>query len=78
MCAGQFAESSGEISFPEIPAIVLEKVVQYLYYKVRSSHVQPCPVMSSHASPRLASLVAEHICLLPHAPSLSTLVMVIV
>jgi hypothetical protein len=32
---GQFAESSGEISFPEIPALVLEKVVQYLYYKVR-------------------------------------------
>jgi hypothetical protein len=34
LLTGQFAESSGEISFPEIPAIVLEKVVQYLYYKV--------------------------------------------
>jgi len=38
MLAGQFAESSGEISFPEIPAIVLEKVVQYLYYKVRHTN----------------------------------------
>ena len=35
MLDGQFAESRGEIRFPEIPAIVLEKVVQYLYYKVR-------------------------------------------
>ena len=35
MLSGQFAESRGEIRFPEIPAIVLEKVVQYLYYKVR-------------------------------------------
>jgi hypothetical protein len=31
----QFAESRGEISFPEIPAAVLEKLIQYLYYKVR-------------------------------------------
>jgi len=35
MLSGQFAESRGEISFPEIPAAVLEKLVQYLYYKVR-------------------------------------------
>ena len=35
MLSGQFAESRGEISFPEIPAIVLEKLIQYLYYKVR-------------------------------------------
>ena len=31
---GQFAESRGEVRFPEMPAIVLEKVIQYFYYKV--------------------------------------------
>lgn len=35
MLSGQFAESRGEISFPEISAVVLEKLIQYLYYKVR-------------------------------------------
>mmetsp|Transcript_115581 Transcript_115581/g.248365 ORF Transcript_115581/g.248365 Transcript_115581/m.248365 type:complete len:102 (-) Transcript_115581:71-376(-) len=35
MLSGQFAESSGEVRFPEIPALILEKVIQYLYYKVR-------------------------------------------
>jgi transcription elongation factor B subunit 1 len=35
MLQGQFSESRGEIRFPEIPAIVLEKAIQYLYYKVR-------------------------------------------
>lgn len=35
MLSGQFAESRGEISFPEIPGIILEKLIQYLYYKVR-------------------------------------------
>ena len=35
MLAGQFAESRGEISFPEIPSIIMEKLIQYLYYKVR-------------------------------------------
>lgn len=35
MLTSQFAESRGEISFPEIPAVILEKVIQYLYYKVR-------------------------------------------
>lgn len=35
---GNFAESSkGEIRFPEISTPILEKVIQYLYYKVRSS-----------------------------------------
>lgn len=35
MLAGQFAESRGEISFPEIPSIIMEKLIQYLHYKVR-------------------------------------------
>lgn len=35
MLSGQFAENRGEISFPEISAVILEKLIQYLYYKVR-------------------------------------------
>jgi hypothetical protein len=35
MLSGQFAESRGEISFPEIPGNILEKLIQYLYYKVQ-------------------------------------------
>jgi hypothetical protein len=35
MLSGQFAESRGEISFPEISGVILEKLIQYLYYKVR-------------------------------------------
>ena len=34
MLAGNFAESKGEIRFPEITTNILEKVIQYLYYKV--------------------------------------------
>lgn len=36
--SSQFAESSGEIKFPQIQGIVLEKVIQYLYYKVRHTN----------------------------------------
>lgn len=35
MLESQFAESRGEVRFPEIPGIVLEKVIQYLFYKIR-------------------------------------------
>jgi hypothetical protein len=35
MLSSQFAENRGEINFPEIPAVILEKLIQYLYYKVR-------------------------------------------
>jgi len=38
MLSGQFAESRGEVRFPEIPGVILERVVQYLYYKVRYSN----------------------------------------
>lgn len=37
MLSGQFAESRGEINFPDIPGIILEKLIKYLYYKVRYS-----------------------------------------
>jgi transcription elongation factor B subunit 1 len=30
-----FAESKGEIEFPEIQGAILEKVIQYLHYKVK-------------------------------------------
>lgn len=36
--SSQFAESSGEIKFPQIQGIVLEKVIQYLYHKVRHTN----------------------------------------
>ena len=38
MLSGQFAESRGEVRFPEIPGVVLERVIQYLHYKVRYTH----------------------------------------
>lgn len=40
MLTGGFMESKGgEIQFPEIKASVLEKVIQYMYYKVRSRRI---------------------------------------
>ncbi len=35
MLEGQFAERRGEIRFPEIPGMILEKLIQYLHHKVR-------------------------------------------
>ena len=35
LIAGQFAESRGEIRFPEISTQILEKVIQYMYYKLK-------------------------------------------
>lgn len=35
MLQGQFAESRGEIRFPSVAGIILEKAIQYMYYKVR-------------------------------------------
>lgn len=43
---GNFAESRGEIKFPEISTQILEKVIQYLYYKVgrhSASQLRPRP-----------------------------------
>jgi transcription elongation factor B subunit 1 len=47
MLAGGFAESKGEIKFPEISTNILEKVIQYLYYKVCMS-LPHMVIMSSH------------------------------
>ena len=37
MLSGGFMESKGEIRFAEIRGAILEKVIQYVYYKVRFS-----------------------------------------
>eukprot|EP00617_Octactis_speculum_P019487 CAMPEP_0185746516 /NCGR_PEP_ID=MMETSP1174-20130828/5100_1 /TAXON_ID=35687 /ORGANISM="Dictyocha speculum, Strain CCMP1381" /LENGTH=104 /DNA_ID=CAMNT_0028421265 /DNA_START=31 /DNA_END=345 /DNA_ORIENTATION=- len=37
MLSGGFMESKGKISFAEIRGLILEKVIQYMYYKVRYS-----------------------------------------
>lgn len=59
MLSGQFAESRGEISFPEIPAVVLEKLIQYLYYKVRyTSSAQRIPEFQVEPEIALELLVA--------------------
>ena len=38
MLSGQFAESRGEIKFPEISAKVLERTAQYFYYKLKHTN----------------------------------------
>ena len=44
MLEGNFSESSGEITFPDLQGAVLEKAVQYMYYKVRwASSSKPPP-----------------------------------
>ena len=40
MLSGHFAESSGEVKFPEISTPILEKVIQYFYYKHRCTNSQ--------------------------------------
>lgn len=51
--AGSFAESSGEIRFPEITTPVLEKVIQYCYYKRRFENSR-VPVPDFAIEPELA------------------------
>ena len=53
MLSGQFAESRGEISFPEIPSIILEKLIQYLYYKVRYTNAT-FRIPEFHVEPEIA------------------------
>ncbi|EQC27571.1 transcription elongation factor B, polypeptide 1 [Saprolegnia diclina VS20] len=38
MLSGHFSESKGEVRFPDIGAPILEKVIQYMYYKKRYSN----------------------------------------
>mmetsp|Transcript_16630 Transcript_16630/g.30130 ORF Transcript_16630/g.30130 Transcript_16630/m.30130 type:complete len:114 (-) Transcript_16630:30-371(-) len=43
MLSGGFMESKGEIRFAEIRGAILEKVIQYVYYKVRYSKGNVAP-----------------------------------
>ena len=51
--AGQFSESRGEIRFPEISTAVLEKVLQYMYYKVRYTNSKT-PIPEFRIEPEVA------------------------
>ena len=53
MLTGQFAESSGDISFPEISGAVLEKVIQYMYYKAKYTK-STVPIPEFPIEPELA------------------------
>jgi transcription elongation factor B subunit 1 len=43
VCAGEFVESDGEIRLTEITTPVLEKVIEYFYYKLRYDNAQEIP-----------------------------------
>lgn len=60
--AGQFAEAKqGEIKFPEINAKVLEKTVQYFYYKLRhTNHGGPLPEFKIEPEHALELLMAAN------------------
>merc|ERR1712196_590703 len=59
---GQFAEAKqGEIKFPEISAKVLEKTVQYFYYKLRhTNHSGPLPQFPIEPEHALELLMAAN------------------
>lgn len=48
-----FAESKGEIEFPEIPSLILEKVIQYLHYKVKYANSR-VPIPEFPIAPEIA------------------------
>ena len=59
--SGQFAESQGEIKFPEISAKVLEKTVQYFYYKLKyTNHTGPLPEFKIEPEHALELLMAAN------------------
>lgn len=61
MLSGQFAESRGEIRFPEIPGIILERVIQYLHYKVRyANSAQRVPNFNIDLDMALEMLMASN------------------
>lgn len=67
LLAGNFAESSkGEIRFPEISTPILEKVIQYLYYKV--SQTQPSPAKKPKGPPSPPSVRVSPHTPTPHVP----------
>ena len=61
MLSGSFSESSGEISFKEISTPILEKVIQYFYYKIRYSNSQVrIPEFDIHPEIALELLMAAN------------------
>eukprot|EP01041_Mallomonas_annulata_P008963 gene8963-18550_t len=61
MLSGQFAESRGEVRFPEIPAVVLEKAIQFFYYKVRyTNSTQRVPPFEVEPEVSLELLMASN------------------
>lgn len=58
---GDFAESRGEIKFPEISAKILEKTVQYFYYKLKyTDHPGPLPEFKIEPEYALELLMAAN------------------
>ena len=59
---GNFTErQQGEIKFPELSARVLEKTVQYFYYKLRyTNHVGPLPEFNIEPDLALELLMAAN------------------
>ena len=59
---GNFQESElGEIKFPEISAKILEKVVQYFYYKLKyTNHAGPLPEFKIEPEYALELLMAAN------------------
>ena len=61
MLTGQFAESRGEINFPEISGVILEKVIKYLYYRVKYTNSQvPIPEFKIEPEVALELLMAAN------------------
>jgi len=54
MLSGDFIESRGEMSFPEISAPILEKVIQYFYYKKRYANSSTSTVPEFQIEPEYA------------------------
>eukprot|EP00658_Telonema_sp_P-2_P036287 TRINITY_DN26283_c0_g1_i2.p1 TRINITY_DN26283_c0_g1~~TRINITY_DN26283_c0_g1_i2.p1 ORF type:complete len:137 (+),score=60.75 TRINITY_DN26283_c0_g1_i2:131-541(+) len=51
---GMFVEASGEIKFPEIKAEVLEKVCQYMFYKLKYTNSTQPQIPEFEIEPELA------------------------
>merc|ERR1711871_556841 len=51
---GMFVESSGEINFPEISGVVLEKVCQYFHYKLKFTNSAQAQIPEFLIEPEVA------------------------
>ncbi len=54
MLESQFYESKGEIQFQEIPGNILEKVIQYLYYKAQYTNSTSKVITNFEIPPEMA------------------------